>query len=103
MLSSIPDILTPNEMEKLLAERLRDLRLQAGYKRTTLALRAGVTVASLKRFETSGQISLKNLLRLAHAVGRLPEFSELFVPPQAISMAQLRGQAREKTPQRGRI
>ncbi len=103
MFSSIPDTLTPNEMEKLLAERLKVLRLQAGYKRTTLALRAGVTVASLKRFETSGQISLKNLLRLAHAVDRLPEFSKLFVPPQATSMAQLRGQAREKTPQRGRI
>ena len=103
MFSFIPDTLTPNEMEKLPAERLKVLRLLAGYKRTTLALRAGVTVASLKRFETSGQISLKNLLCLAHAVDRLPEFSELFVPPQAASMAQLREQDREKTPQRGRI
>ena len=103
MFPSIPETHTPNEMEKLLAERFKALRLWSGYKRVTLALRAGVTEASLKRFETCGQISLKNLLRLAHAVGRLPEFSELFVPPQAISMAQLRGQAREKTPQRGRI
>ena len=63
MFSSIPNILTPNEMENLLAERFKTLRLSVGYKRTTLAQRAGVTVASLKRFETSGQISLKNLLR----------------------------------------
>ena len=69
MFSSIPSILTPNEMEKLLAERFKVLRLQAGLKRTTLAQRAGVTVASLKRFETSGRIFLKNLLRLAHTVG----------------------------------
>ena len=103
MFSSIPNILTPNEMEKLLAERFKALRLLAGYKRTTLAQRAGVTVASLKRFETSGQVSLKNLLRLAHAVDRLPEFSGLFAPPQATSLAQLRDQGREKAPQRGRI
>ncbi|MCD6533022.1 MAG: helix-turn-helix transcriptional regulator [Deltaproteobacteria bacterium] len=90
-------------MEKLLAERFKALRLQAGYKRTTLALRAGVTMASLKRFETSGQISLKNLLRLAHTFGRLPEFSGLFAPPQAASLAQLRGQGQEKIPRRGRI
>ena len=103
MFSSIPNILTPNEMEKLLAERFKALRLLAGYKRTTLAQRAGVTVASLKRFETSGQVSLKNLLRLAHAVDRLPEFSGLFAPPQATSLAQLRDQNRGKASRRGRI
>lgn len=103
MFSSIPNILTPNEIEKLLAARFKALRLLAGYKRTTLARRAGVTEASLKRFESSGQISLKNLLLLANAVDRLPEFSGLFTPPQATSIAQLRDQDRKKTPQRGRI
>ena len=102
-MSAIPDILTAGEIEKLLAERYKTLRLLAGFKRTTLARRAGVTVASLKRFETSGQISLKNLLRLAQAIDRLPEFSGLFTPHQATSIAQLRDQSREKTPQRGRI
>ena len=103
MFSSIPTILTPNEMEKLLAERFKVLRLQAGLKRTTLAQRAGVTVASLKRFESSGQVSLKNLLRLAHTVDRLPEFSGLFAPPQAVSLAELRGQDQGKIARRGRI
>jgi len=103
MLTSLPNILTPPETEKLLAVRFKDLRLQAGYKRTTLAQRAGVTVASLKRFETTGQVSLKNLLRLAHALDRLSEFAELFGVLQATSIDELRGQARKKTPKRGRI
>jgi len=103
MLSSIPDLLTPHEMEMLLAERFKTLRLVAGYKRTTLAQRSGVSVASLKRFETCGKISLKSLLRLSQTLGRLPEFAELFKPPQALSMAQLREQRSNKTPQRGRI
>ncbi|MCI5222041.1 MAG: hypothetical protein D3924_05060 [Candidatus Electrothrix sp. AR4] len=66
MLSSISALLTPPETEQLLAERFKTLLLQAGYKRTTLAARAGVSSASQKRVETSGQVSLKNFLRLAH-------------------------------------
>lgn len=103
MFSSIPTVLTPHEMENLLAERFKALRLSVGYKRATLAQRAGVTEASLKRFETSGQISLKNLLRLAHAVDRLPEFSGIFTPSQVTSLAQLREQSQKKTIKRGRI
>ena len=105
MLTHLPNIniLTPPEVEKLLADRFKSLRLQARYKRTTLARRAGVTVASLKRFETTGQISLKNLLRLVHALDRLSEFAELLDDPQAASMAELRAQAGAKTPRRGQI
>jgi transcriptional regulator with XRE-family HTH domain len=103
MLTSIPALLTPPETEQLLAERFKTLRLQAGYKRTTLASRAGVSPASLKRFETTGQVSLKNFLRLAHALNRLPEFAELLTPPKANSLAELRELVRQKTPKRGRI
>ena len=103
MLTSIPVLLTPPETEQLLAERFKTLRLQAGYKRTTLADRAGVSPASLKRFETTGQVSLKNFLRLAHALGRLPEFAELLAPPSASSLAELRKLAQQKIPKRGSI
>ena len=103
MLTSILNIQTPPEVEKQLATRIKSLRLQAGYKRTTLAQRAGITVASLKRFETTGQISLKSLLCLAHALDRLPEFSRLFEVSKATSLAELRGQAQKQPPKRGRI
>ena len=103
MFTYIPNTLTPAEMERLLADRLKNLRLQAGYKRTTLAEKSGVTVSSLKRFETTGQVSFKNLLRLAHALERLPEFTELFIPPQATSLAELRTRAVKTLPKRGRI
>ena len=103
MAMNIPNFLTPAEAEKILAERLRALRLQAGYKRTTLAERAGVTAASLKRFETTGQISLKNLLRLANALGCLQEFSKLFPPPEAKSLAELKAHSEKSVPKRGKI
>ena len=101
--SSLPSLLTPPEAAQLLAVRFKALRLQAGYKRSTLAQHAGVTLASLKRFEGTGQVSLTNLLRLAHALGRLPDFADLFVAPQAASLAELRAQTKKKAPKRGRI
>ncbi|MGB3221683.1 MAG: helix-turn-helix transcriptional regulator [Desulforhopalus sp.] len=100
---SLPNLLTPPEAAQLLAVRFKALRLQAGYKRTTLAQYAGVTLASLKRFESTGQVSLINLLRLAHALDRLPEFADLFVASRATSLAELRDQIQKKTPKRGRI
>lgn len=103
MPKTIPSLLTPVETETLLAKRIKTLRLLAGYKRTTLAKRAGISEASLKRFETSGQTSLKNLLRLAHSLGKLDEFANLFVQPEATTMAELKAQSSISVPKRGRL
>lgn len=86
-----------------LADRFKALRLAAGYKRATLAQRAGVSEASLKRFESTGEISLKNLLSLSHALGRLREFDTLFHLPEAETMAELKAESVKKKPRRGRI
>ena len=94
---------TPVEVQSQLAQRFRTVRLTAGYKRATLAKRAGVSEASLKRFENTGDISLKNLLRLAHALRRLQEFTSLFQPPEAETLAELKAGAVKKKPKRGRI
>ncbi len=102
-MKTIPSLLTPVETEKLLASRIKRLRLIAGYKRATLAKRSGVSEASLKRFENTGQVSLKNLLRLAHALGHLEEFSNLFIEPEATTLATLKAQSPEKLPKRGKF
>ncbi len=99
----IPALLTPIETQTLLARRIKTLRLSAGYKRTTLAKHSGVSEGSLKRFEDIGEISVKNLLRLAHALGRLPEFDTLFQPTEANSLAELKASTKTKVPKRGRF
>ena len=78
MAKTIPSLLTVSEAQKLLAERIKTRRLSAGFKRTTLAERSGVSLGSLKRFEETCEISLKNLLRLAMALGCLEEIKNLF-------------------------
>jgi len=93
---------TPEEAGHVLGERARTLRLGEDWTRTTLASRAGVTVASLKRFERTGKASLDLVLRVAHALGRLDEFSALLDTRQATTMAELERQAGRPPRQRGR-
>jgi transcriptional regulator with XRE-family HTH domain len=99
----LPQLLTSSEIQTRLASRFKVLRLAAGYKRATLAQRSGVSEGSLKRFENSGEVSLKNLLRLSHALGVLQEFTALFQPPNAGTLAELKASVDKKMPKRGRI
>ncbi len=99
----LPSLLTPIEAQIKLASRFKTLRLTAGYKRATLARRSGVSEGSLKRFEDTSEISLKNLLRLTHVLGRLPEFDTLLQAAEANSLAELKASAEKKVPKRGRF
>ncbi|MBK3517379.1 helix-turn-helix domain-containing protein [Carboxylicivirga marina] len=71
---------TPDSVSKELASRHKALRKQLKLTQTDLADRAGVSLGSLKRFETSGQISLESLLKLANLLNRLSDFDSIFVP-----------------------
>lgn len=91
---------TPEQATSDLAARMRNLRLTQGWKQETLAARSGVSLASLRRFETSGKISLESLLALAFALHRLDDIDSLFQPPPASTLAEL--EAAEKRPVRKR-
>lgn len=93
---------TPEDVALVLAERLRALRLLAGYKRTTLARRAGVSAASLKRFENTGKVSLERLLLLCHVLERLEDFDDVLAAPPARTMAELEARSERPLPKRGR-
>jgi len=90
---------TPEEVALELSQKVRQLRLVRKWKQATLATRSGVTLASLRRFERSGEISLKSLLRLSFALGRLDDFDGLMHPPEAGSIREL--EAHESQPKRG--
>jgi transcriptional regulator with XRE-family HTH domain len=93
-------MLTPVESARALAERAKALRLNQAWTRETLARRAGVAPASLKRFETTGAASLDLVLRIAFALGRLEDFSPALQLPEAATMEDLL--ARERRPRRKR-
>ena len=100
---SLLSLHTPSEAAKALADRMKHLRLGQAWTRETLAERAGVSAASLKRFETTGEASLKLVLRVALVLGRLEEVTQLFQPPEAATMAELKARFDQPKRKRGRV
>lgn len=90
---------TPKEMQKVIAQQARDLRLEFNLSQQTLSEKSGVSYGSLKKFEQTGQISLESLLKLAVVLGRMDDFKELFTPlpySAALSLDELIEDAKRK-------
>lgn len=94
---------TPEQVSQALATRVKELRLARGWKQATLAQRSGVSLASLRRFEETGKVSLQNLLDLAFALNRLDDFETLFQSLRASSLAELEASEKRPTRKRGRM
>jgi HTH-type transcriptional regulator / antitoxin HipB len=93
---------TPEEALTNLSQRARTLRLTKRWKRSTLAQRSGVTPSSLRRFEQTGEVSMKNFLKIVFALGRLDETENLLLIPDAQSISDLE-RNEKKIPERGSI
>ena len=69
---------TPEEIDKALAERVRNIRRRRCISQEKLIKQSGVSYGSIKRFEATGKISLLSLTRIAVALGCVDEIRELF-------------------------
>jgi transcriptional regulator with XRE-family HTH domain len=69
---------TPASVMKEFALKTQQLRKKSGISQLELSKRSGVSYGSFKRFETSGQISLESLLKLAYFFDRLDDFTPVF-------------------------
>jgi transcriptional regulator with XRE-family HTH domain len=102
MTDALPLLTGPADVARVLADRAKTLRLNRGWTQATLAGRAGVTIASYRRFETTGKASLELVLKVAHALGRLDAFADLLKPPPASSIEELAARTASLTPRRKR-
>lgn len=69
---------TAEEMDEALALRLKNIRKRRGLSQKQLSERSGVSYGSLKRFESTGQISLLSLTKLAIALNCAEDIRKLF-------------------------
>ena len=69
---------TPPEAMKMIAKQAKERRLLTNWTQKTLAYRSGVSLGAIKRFETTGKISLGSLLKIALVLGCLESFLPLF-------------------------
>lgn len=72
------EVITPQSMAQKLAEKEKTSRKQMKLTQKELSVRSGVSYASVRRFENSGEISLFSLLKIANVLGVLDDFNALF-------------------------
>ena len=76
------DIISPNSKAKALSERVKARRLELNLTQEGLSLKAGITLATYRRFERTGKISLDGLLHIAYALDALNDFDQVFATPR---------------------
>lgn len=69
---------TPNELNKMLAERIVKIRKRRKLSQKKLSAKSGVSLGSLKRFEQTGEISLLSFSKLAIGLEIDNELESLF-------------------------
>lgn len=69
---------TPEEINQALAQRLARIRKRRRLSQQQLSEKSNVSYGSIKRFETSGQISLLSLTKLCVALDCVDEIKDLF-------------------------
>lgn len=94
-------VIQPKDAALKIAKKAKLLRLAANYSRKTLAAKAGVTEASLKRFELTGEISFVSLLKLAFALDSMDGFENLLHERPNMSIEEIIAGTRNER-QRGR-
>jgi len=99
-----PLLQTPFDVQRELASRAKARRLELNISQAELAERSGVSLSSLRRFESGGNISLRSFLELALVLGELKEFSRLFPSLHTRSLfteePRPRLRSRKKSPRR---
>jgi len=69
-----------------IAARVKARRLELNLTQEGLASRAGVKFATYRRFEQTGEISLRGLLQIGFALNTLSDFDALFTQEQYQSL-----------------
>lgn len=83
------EVITPQSMAQKLAEKEKTSRKQMKLTQKELSERSGVSYASVRRFEISGEISLFSLLKIANVLGVLEDFNALFTRKAITSLKDL--------------
>ena len=69
---------TAKELDLKLAQRVRNIRKRRSISQEKLASMSGVSYGSVKRFESTGQISLLSLTKIAMALDIADELRNIF-------------------------
>lgn len=74
-------LFTVSKAQGAIAENMRNRRLATGLTQQGLAKRSGVSLATLRKFEQKGSISLESFLKLAMVLEALEDVVGATEPP----------------------
>ena len=80
---------TPDFILKGIAERVKERRLERNLTQEAFAKRAGVGYDVYRKFENTGEITLRNLVLCAIALNDTDDFKELFTKQSYQSIDEL--------------
>lgn len=80
---------TESKTTKNLVERFKKRRKELCISQKDLAIKSGVSYASIRRFEETSEISLSSLIKLANAIDCLNDFEALFKNAKISSLKEL--------------
>ena len=80
---------TTDDINRALAKRLQNIRKRRKITQKQLAERSNVSYATLRKFEKTGEISLRSLTKIATELGLVNEIKELFTQPVYLSIDEV--------------
>ena len=80
---------TAEEMNLNLAKRVKNIRKRRKISQEELSNKSGVSYGSIKRFESTGMISLLSLTKLAIALGCTDEITNMFTQVPYMSIQEV--------------
>lgn len=97
-------LISPSKAQRSIVQRIRERRLLLELTQEGLSDRSGVPLATLRKFEQKGVISLESLLKLLWVVGGLEELTDALKPsiPKFTSIDEVLKNDSHKTGKRGR-
>ena len=80
---------TPKEIQMQIAQNIRAIRKRRKISQKALSEKSGVSLGSVKRFETSGEISLHALIKIAIALEIDDKLIHLFEDVPFLSIEEI--------------
>ena len=87
---------TPDEINKGIAARVRTVRKRRKITQVRLSEKSGVSLGSVKRFESTGEISLLSLTKIAIALNVEQELKQLFSNVPYMSLEEIENERNQQ-------
>ncbi|MCR5477773.1 MAG: helix-turn-helix domain-containing protein [Lachnospiraceae bacterium] len=80
---------TSSEIDLTIAKRIQNIRKRRKITQKQLSERCNVSYATLRKFEQTGEISLKSLTKIAMELGLTGDLKALFSQPVYLSIEEV--------------